>query len=74
MLVSIACLTMVVRLAQCAEQHWRAVNGSKLLADVIRGVQFVDGKKEEEAIERPIRTAATQARHHNGEAEKQGLK
>jgi len=45
----IACLTMVFRLTQCAEQHWRVLNGSKLLADVIRGVQFVDGEKKEVA-------------------------
>jgi putative transposase len=45
----IACLTMVFRLVQCAEQHWRALNGSKLLADVIRGVQFVDGERKEAA-------------------------
>ncbi len=45
----IATLTMVFRLTQCAEQHWRALNGSKLLADVIRGVQFVDGEKKEAA-------------------------
>ena len=45
----IACLTMVFRLVQCAEQHWRVLNGSKLLADVIRGVQFVDGEKKEAA-------------------------
>ena len=45
----IACLTMVFRLAQCAEQHWRALNGSKLFLDVIRGVKFVDGEKKEAA-------------------------
>ncbi len=45
----IACLTMVFRLTQCAEQHWRALNGSTLLADVIRGVQFVDGEKQKAA-------------------------
>jgi transposase-like protein len=45
----IACLTMVFRLAQCAERHWRALNGSQLLGDVIRGVQFVDGEKTEAA-------------------------
>jgi transposase-like protein len=45
----IACLTMVFRLAQCAERHWRALNGSQLLGDVIRGVQFVDGEKMEAA-------------------------
>jgi transposase-like protein len=45
----IACLTMVFRLTQCAERHWRSLNGSKLLIDVIRGVQFVDGEKKEAA-------------------------
>jgi len=40
-----ACLTMVFKLAQCAEKHWRALNGSTLLDELIRGVQFVDGIK-----------------------------
>jgi len=38
-----ACLTMVFKLAQCAQGHWRRLNGSALLLDVIRGVPFVDG-------------------------------
>jgi len=42
----IACLTMVFKLAQSAEQTWRALNGSKLLEDVIRGVPFVDGLRK----------------------------
>jgi len=41
-----ASLTMVFKLAQSAETHWRALNGSMLLDDVIRGVQFVDGIKD----------------------------
>lgn len=41
-----ACLTMVFKLAQAAENHWRALNGSELLADVVQGVRFVDGIKE----------------------------
>ena len=44
-----ACLTIVFRLVQCAERHWRALNGSMLPADAIRGVQFVDGEKKEAA-------------------------
>ena len=44
-----ATLTMVFRLTQCAEQHWRALNGSQLLSDVIRGVQFVDGLRKDAA-------------------------
>jgi len=41
-----ACLTMVFKLAQCAEQHWRRLNGQELIPEVIRGVKFVDGIKE----------------------------
>lgn len=44
-----ATLTMVFRLVQCAERHWRALNGSNLLEDVIRGVQFVDGLRKDAA-------------------------
>ena len=44
-----ATLTMVFRLVQCAQQHWRALNGSKLLDEVIRGVQFVDGLRKDAA-------------------------
>ena len=42
----IATLTMVFKLARCAEAHWRRLNGSALLAEVIEGVQFVDGVKD----------------------------
>ena len=45
----IATLTMVFRLTQCAEKHWRALNGSLLLEDLIRGVQFVDGLRKDAA-------------------------
>jgi putative transposase len=45
----IASLTMVFKLAQSAEQTWRALNGSVLLEDVIRGVQFVDGLRKNAA-------------------------
>ena len=36
-------LTMVFKLCQSAEKSWRALNGSKLIADLIAGVKFVDG-------------------------------
>jgi putative transposase len=42
----LACLTMVFKLAECAQKHWRQLNGSLLLDEVIRGVKFVDGTKE----------------------------
>jgi putative transposase len=41
-----ACLTMVFKLAQGAEKHWRRLNGQELIPEVIRGVKFVDGIKE----------------------------
>jgi putative transposase len=41
-----ACLTMVFKLVQCAERHWRGLNGRERLDEVIRGIKFVDGIKE----------------------------
>lgn len=45
----LATLTMVFKLVQAAEKRWRKLNGYKLLEDVIRGVRFVDGIKENAA-------------------------
>lgn len=45
----VACLTMVFKRMESASRRWRALNGSSLLADVIRGVVFVDGVKQEDA-------------------------
>ena len=45
----VACLSMVFKLMQSAARHWRALNGSALLRDVIKGVVFVDGMKNEDA-------------------------
>ena len=36
-------LTMVFRLAQCAQKTWRRLNGSPLLVDVLAGIQYIDG-------------------------------
>ena len=41
-----ACLTMVFKLVQSAERHWRALNGSTLLPEVLEGVQFTDGVRK----------------------------
>lgn len=40
-------LTMVFRLCQCAEKKWRRLDGSKLLAEVVEGVRFINGTREE---------------------------
>jgi len=45
----VACLTMVFKLLESAARRWRALNGSPLLAEVIHGVVFVDGVKQEDA-------------------------
>jgi transposase-like protein len=45
----IACLSMVFKLALSAQKRWRALNGAKLLADVIEGVVFEDGVRKEAA-------------------------
>jgi len=45
----IACLTMVFRLVQSAEESWRILNASKLLEDVIKGIQFIDGLRKDAA-------------------------
>ncbi len=36
-------LTMVFKLAICAQSHWRRLNGSELLNDVVGGLTFRDG-------------------------------
>ena len=40
-----ACLAMVFKLMQSAQDSWRALNGSALLPEVIQGVRFIDGIK-----------------------------
>ena len=40
-------LSMVFKLTQSAENRWRKLKGFALLADVIDGVKFVDGIKQE---------------------------
>jgi putative transposase len=44
-----ACLTRVFKLMESASRRGRALNGSPLLAEVIKGVVFVDGVKQEDA-------------------------
>lgn len=44
-----ACLTMVFKLVQAAEKKGRVLKGAKLIPDVIRGVTFTDGIREDRA-------------------------
>jgi transposase-like protein len=44
-----ACLAMVFKLMQSAEKRWRLLNGSNLLPDVIAGVLFTNGIKQQAA-------------------------
>ncbi len=45
----IATLTMVFKLATDAENHWRRLKGSKLITQVVEGVQFIDGEMKKAA-------------------------
>jgi putative transposase len=45
----LACLTMVFKLMESASKHWRMLNCSRLLQEVIAGVVYVDGVKENAA-------------------------
>ena len=38
---------MVFKLCESAARRWRALNGAKLLPEVIAGIRFVDGEKPE---------------------------
>jgi putative transposase len=42
-------LAMVFKLVEQAQKGWRKLNGSDLLADVIEGIQFVDGVRSKAA-------------------------
>ncbi len=44
-----ACLAMVFKLTQAAQKRWKVLNGSKLVADVIEGVTFIDGLRKRAA-------------------------
>jgi putative transposase len=44
----VACLAMVHQLMLSASKRWKLLNGAKLLAEVIQGVQFTDGVKSQE--------------------------
>jgi putative transposase len=44
-----ATLMMVFKLAREAEKHWRRMNGSKFILEVIKGTKFVDGEIEQAA-------------------------
>src|SRR5439155_335756 len=45
----VACLTMVYKLMESASKGWRSLNGSPLLAEVVRGTKFIDGIREKPA-------------------------
>jgi putative transposase len=44
-----ACLTMVFKLMESASRSWRSLNGSPRLAEVVKGVVFIDGVREKPA-------------------------
>jgi transposase-like protein len=44
-----ACLAMVFKLCESAAKSWRALNGAKLLPDVIAGEKFINGEKPQKS-------------------------
>ena len=50
-------LSMVFKLGQSAQKRWRRLRGFKLLAEVIRGVQFKDGERIEPIKEDELNSA-----------------
>jgi putative transposase len=44
-----ACLAMVFKLCASAQSRWRRLNGHELIHDVIAGVTFTDGEKQQAA-------------------------
>lgn len=42
-------MAMVFKLCQCAQRKWRKLDGSNHLADIIHGVKFVDGERQDRA-------------------------
>src|SRR5512135_2445712 len=44
-----ACLAMVFKLMESASKGWRSLSGSPLLAEVVKGVVFIDGIREKPA-------------------------
>ena len=43
----LACLTMVFKLMQSAQKKWRLLNGSSILPDILQGIKFIDGIRED---------------------------
>jgi len=44
-------LSMLFKLAICAEQSFRRLKGFNYLAEVLRGVKFVDGVREDQQLQ-----------------------
>jgi transposase-like protein len=42
-------MAMVFKLCQCAQGKWRKLNGSDHLAEIIHGIKFVDGERQDRA-------------------------
>ncbi|MDP7179372.1 MAG: IS256 family transposase, partial [Verrucomicrobiota bacterium] len=42
-------MAMVFKLCQRAQGKWRKLDGSNQLAEIIRGVKFVDGERQDRA-------------------------
>jgi len=50
----LATLTMVFKLAQCAQKRWQKMHGHEKIKDMIEGARFVDGIRTEDGSERKM--------------------
>lgn len=50
----LASLTMVFKRTERAERHWRRLNGSERLGEVLQGISFIDGIRKKAARLLPI--------------------
>ena len=53
-------LAMACKLMRTAEDNWRRLRCFKLLADIIKGVKFQDGRHETECIQQDTALEAVQ--------------
>jgi len=51
-------LGLVFKLAMSAEKNWRRLRGFEYLADVVRGVKFVDGVRQEKQVKERLQQVA----------------
>jgi putative transposase len=50
----LACFTKVFKLLELASKHWRVLNGSTLLRNVLAGIVYVNGGQENRPLKKNV--------------------